>query len=345
MMTRRTVAVFVVIMMFVLSLSGVILASEYTIRLAYEDPPNLQTAPEHAFGVLFKDLVETASNGRIEVLLFPGGTLGRSIALTEMVQSGNIEAAITTGVIGNFFPPFEVIYIPYLFPNEYVAWQVIDGPFMAGLFEEMRKQTGLRVLGVSQNGTRHFTNNVRPIRSPNDLKGLKMRVMESPVYMEMIKAMGATPVPMAFSEVYTALQTGVIDGQENPLWVMPTYSIHEVQKYLTLDGHTWSEDILTINDAFFNRLPEGLQQVVLTAGWQAAVIGRATEVITSQHLGLAKALEGGMQVYTPSIDEIDEFRSVAQGPVIEWMKTKIDEKWINGVLAEVERVERELGLR
>jgi tripartite ATP-independent transporter DctP family solute receptor len=326
-------------------LAGAVMAQEQiVIRLGYADPPQMD-GPEHVFSLVFKNVAEATSGGRIKVELFPNGQLGTPLGMMEMVQAGTLEATIETGVAANFFPPFQVINIPYLFMSEDVAWEVMDSPFMAELIEEMAKVTGMRCLGISQNGTRHFTNNVREIRTPADLKGIKFRVMESPVYMKMLEAMGASGIPIAWPEVYTSLQTGVADGHENPVSIIEWSKMYEVQKYLTLDGHVWSEDALFINEDFWQSIPEDLQKVIIMAANQGKWAGRLTEQMKSMLTAVDALREYGMQIYTPTLEERAMFRDASQAPVVEWMKTQFDPKWVDGILEAVAEAEAKLGYR
>jgi C4-dicarboxylate-binding protein DctP len=215
--------------------------------------------------------------------------------------------------------------------------------FMRDLYEDMRQKTGLRVLGVAQNGFRHFTNSKRPIHTPADLEGLKFRVMQGPIYQKVVEAVGGNATPIAWSELYTSLKTGIVDGQENPISAVKLGSLDEVQKYITLDGHIWSENYLIINDEFFNSLPEKFQVVVQEAGSQAALAGTASEHIASYIVGVDYCLNHGMEIYKPTPDELAMFREKAQGPVVEWLKGEIGEEIVNGMLETVEETKAKLG--
>ena len=151
---------------------------------------------------------------------------------------------MVSGAIAGYFKPAMVLDIPYLFSSAPVAWKVLDGKFGDELAAALLDKTGMRVLAYGETGFRNFTNSKRPIKSPEDLKGLKIRVMETPLYITLVKALGAAPTPIAWTETYTSLQQGVVDGQENPVSVIIQAKFAEVQKYLTLDGHTYGADFL-----------------------------------------------------------------------------------------------------
>jgi tripartite ATP-independent transporter DctP family solute receptor len=248
-MVRKSLKVFLIFTVIALMFASAALAGKLnptkenpvTLRLAYLDNPTWPDTsnipePEHAYAVVFKAFVESATNGAVKVELFPAGQLGGSRELTEMVKTGALDLAIETGNMGSFYPEYQLINIPYVFISDEVAWWLFDNhPFWKKLMADMEKKTGLMCLGMGQNGVRNFTNNVRPIREPKDMKGIKFRVMQSPVFVKTVEALGAKAIPIAWPEVYTSLQTGVIDGQENPIaTIYYVGKLHEVQKYLTL---------------------------------------------------------------------------------------------------------------
>ncbi len=325
--------------------------AEYTIRIAinapsYQAVPTVQWEQEYALCDIFEHIVEARAGGRINVEVYPDGQLGDHKATCEMAQSGALEAAVGTGTMGQFFAPFEILYIPYLFKSEEIAWDVLDNSqFWKDFCADFEKETGLTVLAMGQNGTRHFTHSKKQIKTPADLKGERIRVMTSPIFVEMMKAFGADAVPIAWSELYTSLQTGVVDGQENPISVISTNALYEVQDYITLDGHLWSEDYFVMNSDFLNSLPADLQQIVQVAAHQAAVVNRAVETIHSQSTGLAHLAEVGMQIYTPTVAEKQQYADIAQPPVLEYLRGKVDAKYIDGLMAAVAESEKKFGYR
>jgi tripartite ATP-independent transporter DctP family solute receptor len=199
----------------------------------------------------------------------------------------------------------------------------------------------MRVLAYGETGFRNFTNSQHPIKTPADLKGLKIRVMETPLYVKMVKALGAAPTPIAWPEVYTSLQQGVVDGQENPVSVILQANFSEVQKYLTLDGHTYGADFLLINDRFFQKLDPEIQKIIRRAAIVAGNCGRSIQQLNSA-MGISKLKEQGMEIYSPTTKERQAFKEATQPAVIEWMKTQVDEKWIEMLKDAVEKAEAEL---
>ena len=321
--------------------------AEYTIRLAYYDAAtwpamSKNPLPEHAFALVFKSMVEANSNGKIAVELFPGNALGDTKATMEMAKSGSIEMVITTGTIASLYPQVQVIFLPYVFKSDEIAWWFFDQSQMwKDMCAELEKKTGLKMLAVGQNGTRHFTNSKRPIHSPADMKGLKFRVMQSPIYVKMVEAMGAAATPLASGEIYTAAQTGVVDGQENPIWNIAANKWYEVQKYITLDGHTWSEDFITINAAWFNKLPKNYQQIIKIAAYNGQIADRAAEALASRVLDFA-AINKSMEVYVPTPAELEQFKTAAQ-PTYTWLRGEIGNEVVDRFLKTVKEGEKYFG--
>lgn len=233
----------------------------YTIKLAYVVP---ETQSTHiAAAEVFKPYVEEQSQGRITVELYPNGQLGGDRQAIEAVQLGTIQMTIpAAAVLSGFEPKFQVFDLPYLFKSKEAAYKALDGELGRSL-NDMLPPLGLINLAYGENGFRHISNNEGPIESPADLKGFKIRTMENPVHMATFKLLGANPTPMSFGELYTALQQGTVDAQENPIPLVYTSKFYEVQKYYTLDGHVYAATVVLINSDFFNSLPEDLQQIVL----------------------------------------------------------------------------------
>jgi tripartite ATP-independent transporter DctP family solute receptor len=318
---------------FVVAVTGVF-GQQYVIRLAHGDPTDVYASKAQAQAVVFASIVNLKSNGRIKVEVYGNGALGAEREIVESVKAGNVEAGIASGPISNFYPDAMVTDIPYLFPSEYIAWKVMEGPFGQKLASKFLAATGMRCLAFSEVGFRNFTNSVRPIKTPADLKGLKIRVMETPLYITMMNALGASPTPVAWTETYTALQTHVVDGEENPIASILMAKLQEVQKYLTLDGHTYGVSWFIINDKFFQKLPTDLQFIVADAAKMAATVRDGMSLLINEE-GMKTLLASGMQVYVPTEQELAMFRDATQKPVIDWLKTKIDNTLITDALTAV----------
>ncbi|MBQ7607898.1 MAG: DctP family TRAP transporter solute-binding subunit [Desulfovibrionaceae bacterium] len=234
--------------------------------------------PENPYGQgadYFAKLVKERSKGSIEIKVYPSSQLGNQRDLVEGLTLGTVDMTLTgTAVLGNFIPEVSLFDLPFLFRDVQHAYKALDTVGME--LCKKGEQRGMVTLAIWENGIRHMTNNVRPIVTPADMKGLKFRVMEQPVYIEMMKALGASPTPMAMSELYTALQKGVIDGQENPLAHIATKRFYEVQKFLSLSAHTYAPEPVLISTRAWKKLSKEQQDLMRKAAedtrdWQRAL--------------------------------------------------------------------------
>ncbi len=269
--------------------------------------------------------VEKGTNGRIIIKNFFSGSLGGERESIESVQLGTQELTGTsTGPIPNFVPAVKILDIPFLFRDKAHARAVLDGPIGQAMLKEFDSK-GFKALAWSENGVRHMTNNKRPINLPDDLKGLKMRTMENPVHVAAYKGFGIITTPMAFPEVFTALQQGVVDGQENPLSVIMAAKFEQVQKYMTLTAHVYSPALLLMNKASFDKLSAADQKVFLDAAKLAVVATRA-RVDKDDASGVTELRSKGMSI----IENFDKAAFVAKlAPVFtqfekDFGKDKID---------------------
>ncbi|MFC6670489.1 DctP family TRAP transporter solute-binding subunit [Marinobacterium aestuariivivens] len=302
-------------------------AAEVTLTVGHVDPQEWTTSKKGAAAIVFKNLVEGESGGRIEVNVYPSSQLGGETDLLQSAQDGTLSMAMVSGAFSNLCPEAAVLEIPYLFPSAPVAWEVLDGKFGKDLSQHCYEKTGLRTLAYGETGFRNFTNSKRPIQTPDDLKDLKLRVMTAPLYVEMVKALGGHPTPISWPEVPSALATGVVDGQENPVSVIYNNKLYELQKYLTLDGHVYGTDFFVMNDALYGSLSEKDRDIVDRAAKVAGTVGRAIQQFNSAE-GLSKLAEAGMEITSPTPEQLAAFRETAQPAVIEWLKGEIDAAWI-----------------
>jgi tripartite ATP-independent transporter DctP family solute receptor len=307
-----------------------------TIKLGHVDPAEWQSSKKGAAGIIFKNIVEGETD--ITVELFPAKALGDEGELVQQVQEGTTQMALVSGAMAKVCKVADVLNIPYTFASAPVAWDVLDGPFGKELAEYCLVQTGLRTLAYGETGFRNFTNNVREIRSPADMKGLKFRVQPIPLYVEMVKGLGGEPTPIAWSELPNALSTGVVDGQENPVGVIYNNKLHKLQKYLILDGHVYAADFILINDEFFQSLPESDQAIISKAARIAGVMGRAIQQFNTAE-GVTKVSAEGMEVYSPTAEELAQFKELAQPAVKEWLAGELgdDAVWIEKLDVAVDK--------
>lgn len=304
------------------------------LKVAHADSVDMTLSRKAVMCDVFAREVKARTHGRVEVQIFGAGALGGERDYVEGVKNGFIQAGIASGVMANYWQSAMVTDIPFLFPSNEVADKVMDGAFGQKLADGLLAATGMRVLGFGEVGFRHFTSGSFAIHSPKDLQGRKIRVQETPLYITMMKALGAQPTPVAWPETYTALQTGVVDGEENPISSIVNAKLYEVQKHVTLDGHVYGVDWFIINDRFFKGLAPDLQKAVL----ESAKLACAAERKSSRDLtvsGIKLLNEHGVAVYTPTAEEFAAFRKLTQQPVIEWLKTKVDANLIASALDAV----------
>lgn len=217
---------------------------------------------QHAAFEEFKRLVEEKSDGRIEIEIFPDGQLGGERELIESVQAGSIQmASPSVGVLANFSSALTVFDFPFIFKDVDTARQVLDGDFGQELLAGL-EENGIKGLNYGELGYRHFSNNSKEVVYPEDVKGMKIRTMEVPMHIEFWKHVGANPTPLAFTEVFTALSQGVVDGVENTLGLIYTGKFHEASKYITTTGHIYDPEIYIMNLDFYNSLSPEDQEII-----------------------------------------------------------------------------------
>jgi tripartite ATP-independent transporter DctP family solute receptor len=309
-------------------------ASAQTLRFAHVDPDEWQNSKKGAAAHVFKNIVEGETDLTVEI--FPAGALGNEGELVGQAQEGLTQIVMVSGAMSKVCKAASVLDIPYTFPSAPVAWEVLDGPFGKELAQHCLDQTGLRTLAFGETGFRNFTNNEREIRTPADMQGLKFRVQPIPLYVEMVKGLGGEPTPIAWTELPNALSTGVVDGQENPVGVIYNNNLHKLQKFMTLDGHVYAADFLVINDEFFQSLKPAEQEVVAKAAKVAANMGRAIQQWGTAE-GVNKVQAEGMQVYSPTAEELAMFRDKAQPAVKTWLAGELggEAAWIEKLDAAI----------
>lgn len=305
----------VILLMTVLALVPMIAcaqAKKFNLKLAHVAPAE---EPYAMAAAKFAELVKTATDGNVIIDLFPNSVLGSSRDLVEGLQIGTVDATLcTAAVLANFVPKAQVIELPFMFKSREHVYKVVDGPLAAKIYEGAESK-GLKIVSTWENGFRMITNNVRPIVTPADMKGIKIRVMESQMYIDLFKALGANPTPMARGELFTALQQRTVDAQENPLGQIYTSRFYEVQKYVSLTGHSYSPEPLVFSLATWNKLPKAYQTAIEKAALEARDYNR--KLSAEKDLEYVRQLEEkGMQVTKLSPAQIAEF-SKLMGPVWE----------------------------
>ncbi|WP_170134968.1 DctP family TRAP transporter solute-binding subunit [Acuticoccus kandeliae] len=300
--------------------------SPKVLRYAHFQAANL-AAPKHAAALAFEGCVEAKTAGSIDVQIFPASQLGDGNQVLEGLELGSIQMGVVhDGPVSAMYKPFSVLALPYVFTDQAMAWDIMDGPFGDAMAEDMLNETGIRVLGYADNGVRNFTNSKREVSSPADMAGMKIRVQPSPVYVKLVESLGASATPVPWPELPTALQQGVVDGQENGVTNIVDASLYQHQKYVTLDGHVFSWHVYLISDQFYGSLSADEQAAVDECAMIAKTIHRG--MTAAQDANASTILSDlGMTVTPLTPDQQAAFRDAAQGPVREWIVGEIGAEW------------------
>ena len=258
----------------------------------------------------FAEELAKRSNGRFKVEQFPSSQLGGEREMIEGLQLGTLDLVVTsTGPVGNFVPETLITDIPFLFRNYDHARAVLDGPIGQEILAKFPKH-GLVALAWWENGFRHLTNSKRAVNGPEDMHGLKVRTMENQVHMTAFRTIGALPTPMAFPELLTALQQGTVDGQENPIPVIVSAKLAQMQKYLSLTGHVYSPALLLVAPSLWSELSDADKKIFLEAAKVGAQENRRFVNQVEQN-GLAELRAAGMQI----VESVDNSKfQAALGP-------------------------------
>ncbi|MBZ8135433.1 TRAP transporter substrate-binding protein [Afifella sp. IM 167] len=307
------------------------LAQEYTIRLSHGDN---ETNPTHITALKFKELVDKYSDGKIAVQIFPANQLGSEEEVIRAVRNNTIQAQIPAMAnVHPVAPSVGVLLLPYLFSNSEEAHAGLDA-LLPALNEHVTKEAGIRFVGILEKGFRVLTNSKRAVETIDDLKGLKIRVPPNEISIKTFRSWGVEPVPMGWAEVFTALQQGVIDGQENPYTTAVTSKFYEIQKYITeVHYQIWTGPLL-ISEAFYQKLSPELQDAVDRAGLEAVQVGReANAEQTAEAMAFLK--EHGMTLSGAPQDE-EKWREAARGIWGDFYANVGGEEWANQAIKIVE---------
>jgi tripartite ATP-independent transporter DctP family solute receptor len=297
---RRTFIIAILIVLFVPNITwvdlGICQEKQVVLKLGHAVAPE---HPYHLGAVRYSELVAQRTKSKVKIDVYPSAQLGNERDMVEGLQLGTIDLVVTsTGPLGGFVPRMFIVDLPFLFRDREHAYKVLDGPIGRELLDAFAAK-GIKGLAFWENGFRQITNNARPIEKPQDLKGIKIRTMENKVHLASFKAFGASPTPMAWSEVYTALQQKTIDAQENPIAIIYFQKIYEVQKYLALTGHFYSPTPLLMSLKAFNNLPTDIQKVMLETAIECAKYERNL-LSDNEAKQLAELKAKGMRMTTPN---------------------------------------------
>ncbi|GAA1233703.1 DctP family TRAP transporter solute-binding subunit [Prauserella halophila] len=270
--------------------------------------PQLSLAVETSKGdpladmlLAFADRLDATLGDQVSVTVQSGGATGDEEAVLQQLRAGSVDVAAVSGSVASLDPTFDIMEVPFLFTDRAEATEFLDGEFGQEMSESLTEEIGARVLAFGENGFRHITNNERPINTPADLSGLKIRVPGSPARVSLFENLGAAPTQIDIGEAYLALDQGVLDGQENPLKVVDAFSFHEKQQYLSLTSHIYSPVYLTMNEQTWSDLPEDIRSGVEQAAAEAAEISREAGAEADRTLK-AKFEEQGMRINEADVD-------------------------------------------
>lgn len=276
--------------------------------------------------------VKAKTNGRVDIQSFPGGQMGGSRDMIEAVSNGT-QQVITEGAanFGAWIPSISVTEAPYLWKSPAHLIKAMNGPLLEKYNAQLIKARGMRIIGAVYYGTRHLTTSNRAIQSVKDANGLKIRVPENDVFKAMADSWGAKPTPMNFNELYLALRTGTVDGQENPLPTIKSGKFNEVQKYVILTGHVLTPRLVVVNDAAWQKIPAADRQIVEAA--MKTHMAWADAQIQQQEVALIDEFKAaGLQIIQP---DVESFRKATLAAV----PAKFEAKWGKGVFDSIAGME------
>lgn len=302
--------------------------AEYTIKFAIQG----STQDEDYAGMrALEAYVERVSEGRVDIQLFPSGQFcGNVPECIGNLQTGVLEVFSTTvGGTGNFFAPVQVLDLPYQLDNDAEAECVLDGQ----VFQELRRQVldrnlNLRLVGVSNTGGwRNFATVSNPIKHPEDLKGQKIRTTPAVIQQELVRQLGANPTPVSWSELYTALATGVVEGSKNGIQDIVGAKLEEHLKYIVLDGHSYMTAFWWFSEPVWQTLPDDVRQW-LDQGFVELRKAAKQQVVTQEQASYQRFEDAGGQVYTPTAEQKQAFRDAASG-MREWFSAQYGNEWLD----------------
>lgn len=286
----------------------------YTLKIAHSSAAT-DDRLENSLQV-FKENIESASEGRIIIETYPGSQLGGEREALEGIQMGSIEmGVISNAPFGGFFEEMTVLDLPYVFENEQISDEVLDGEFGDELFDRMLEETGIRGLAWGENGIRHVATNDKAVESPEDLNGMQIRSQENPVHLNMIRSFGGSPTAIPFPELYSSLQQGVIDGYENPFSLIEGMGFYDVTDYISLTAHVNGVYSFVINESVYQSLPEDLQIILQEEATKWSDIEREMNR-EQEREGRTHIESTGVEVIELSEEQIDEFKKASE-PVVE----------------------------
>lgn len=279
----------------------------------------------------FAEIVAERSGGNIDIAVYPNSTIGSSRDLVESMQIGVVDfALVPTTNVASFYSPLDIFYLPFIFRDREHAYAVADGPVGQKLYDDMLEQTGIRTLAMYESGFRTITTRDTKIEEPADMQGIKFRVVNNPLNVATFQALGAIPTPIALSEVFTALQQGTVDGQDNPVGNVKAFGFDKVQDYITLSKHQWAGIMFLADDSMWQEQPQHVQELFMEAAQETEAWERETlNAEEDQYLSEMEA--GGMTVTRLTPEQSQAFQE-AMRPVWDEYREKIGSDLIDSVV-------------
>ncbi len=308
---------------------------ERTIKFAFQ---NNKGHPQAEGAQKFADIVAAKSGNKLQVKLFPGGTLGGDLQTVSALQGGTVEMTVlNAGILAAQAKEFEVYDFPFLFATPQEADAITDGPFGQKLLAKLQDKN-LVGLGYWELGFRNLTNSKRPINKVEDIAGLKIRVIQSPMYIDLFTALGANATPMPVPEVYPALEQKAVDGQENPVTTIRSSKFAEVQKHLAITRHVYNPQAVLVSKKLWDQLSAAEKKILTDAMAEATTFQRQLSRAQSDE-ALADLKKAGMQVTEFSPAELQRLRDKVK-PVVDKHAAKVGEDTVKEVYAELAKLRK-----
>jgi tripartite ATP-independent transporter DctP family solute receptor len=318
-----------------LSAFGLAQAQTRTIKFANQ---NAKGTPIVMGMEKFAELVEQKSGGHLKVQVFPGGTLGSDQANISALQGGTLEmAAMNSGIFASLVKEFAIYDFPFLFATPKEADAVVDGAFGQNLHKKLEDK-GLVGLSYYELGFRQLTNSKRAVTKVDDIAGLKLRVIPNPINIDWVKALGANPTPLPFPELYSALEQGAVDGQENPVATIQGAKLYEVQKYMTLTNHQYNPQSVVVSKKFWDSLSSADQKTLREAAAESTQYER-TQSRAQLAAGLADLRKSGMQIAELPPAEVAKLREKMK-PVLAKYSANVGQDTVNAMMGELAKLRK-----
>lgn len=318
-------------------------SAQQVLKITFADPNDPNTVATAAEMMVLQASLDRFTGGKITAEIFPNGQLGDQKSMIQQVRRGTIGMAnVASGVLASLYSPkLGIVDLPFMFKSRAHLRKAldVDNPFVKKLLDEVAKDSGIRILSLNPYGLRHMTTKDKEVREPRDLAGMKIRTMEVVPHQEMMKALGASPVPIPFLELYTSLQTGVVSGQENAPTNVIQQKFYQVQGHLSTTGHLMTVGALIANEEWYQKLTPELRAAVHHAVRESDLAHDGIGAV--QDIQSMEKLKGfGMKIYNPTPEEMAKFRQSSEGPVRGWAEKQWGKEFVDGfykVLAEAEK--------